>query len=158
MRELNGVRVGQQVRDLDGKRLGRVAELYGWGFAVQKGFPMGFRRDLVILYDEVRGERDGALVVARSDRALDELAAGELPGIWRVPVPPDFPSAATPPEARALFEELAAERPRAEEPGMAPRPEEPTPSEEPPALTAGEERAYEQTRGESLPPVPPPQS
>jgi hypothetical protein len=151
-RERNGVRLGQPVRDLDGKRLGRVADLYEWGFAVQRGFRFGFRQESVILYEEVRGERDGALVVARSDRALDELAAGEVPGIWRIPAPPEFPSAATPPEARGVFEELAAEHPRAGAPPGAPGP---APQERPAPVGAKEEREEERPRGEALPPAPP---
>ncbi len=105
--ERNGVRLGQRVRDLDGKELGRVTALYAWGFEVAKGVQM-FRRNQVILYDELRGTRDGALVVSRSARALFQLAAGQLPAIWRIAVPPDFPAAATPMEARGVFEELAS--------------------------------------------------
>ncbi len=103
----NGVRIGQSVRDLDGKDLGRVKALYDGGFLAVKGPPLLFRQDHVLRYDEVRGERDGALVVARSDRELLELARGELPATWRVPVPPGFPSAATPSEARGVFAEVA---------------------------------------------------
>lgn len=106
-RARNGVRLGQAVRDLDGKDLGRVHALYEKGFLAVKGLPILFRRDWVIRYEEVRGERDGALVVARSDRELFELAEGEVPATWRVPVPPGFPSAATPGEARGVFEEVA---------------------------------------------------
>jgi hypothetical protein len=106
-RELNGVRIGQPVRNLDGKDLGHVEALYDEAFLAVKGFPILFRRDSVIRYDEVRGERDGALVVARSDSELLELAAGRLPATWRVPVPPGFPSAATPGEARGVFAEVA---------------------------------------------------
>ncbi|BDG02780.1 hypothetical protein [Anaeromyxobacter oryzae] len=146
-RERNGVQLGQRVRDLDGKDLGRVTSLYGWGFEVAKGFMM-FRRDQVIRYDEVRGVRDGAVVVARSDRALFELAAGEMPGIWRIRVPPDFPAAATPPEARGVFEELAAERLQGTAPGS------PQPAGEPPAITTGEVRDYTERRGETFPAPP----
>ena len=103
----NGVRIGQSVRDLDGKDLGRVKALYDQAFLVVKGLPLLFRRDHVLRYDEVRGERDGALVVARSDHELLELARGELPATGRVPVPPGFPSAATPAEARGVFAEVA---------------------------------------------------
>jgi hypothetical protein len=103
----SGVRIGQSVRDLDGKDLGRVKVLYDQAFLVVKGLPLLFRQDHVLRYDEVRGERDGALVVARSDRELLELARGELPATWRVPVPPGFPSAATPAEARGVFAEVA---------------------------------------------------
>lgn len=65
-RERHGVRVGQPVRDLDGKSMGQVSELYDWGFEVAKGLPILFRRSHVILYDEVRGERDGALEIGRA--------------------------------------------------------------------------------------------
>jgi hypothetical protein len=109
----HGLRNGHRVRDLDGKDLGRVARLYDGAFLVVKGFPILFRRELVIRYDEIRGLRDGELVVARSDRALFELAAGELPEVWRIPAPPGFPEAATPPEARGVFEALAGERTQA---------------------------------------------
>ena len=93
-----------------GRKLGRVTQLFDGAFGVEKGLPFLFRDEHVILYDEVRGERGGLLVVARSARTLFDLAAGALPDTWRVPVPPDFPSAATPPEARAVFEGLAAAR------------------------------------------------
>jgi hypothetical protein len=108
MDERYGVRKGQSVRSLDGEDLGRVAELYDWGFAVQKGFPILFRQDTVVRYDEVRGERDGAVVVARSSTDLLDLAAGEIPPSWRVPVPHGFPAAATPSEAREIHAAVAA--------------------------------------------------
>ena len=79
MKERNGVRVGQRVLDLDGKVVGRVKELYDWGFGMQKGFPILFRKDYVFRYDEVRGTRDGALVMARTKRDLIDLAGGRLP-------------------------------------------------------------------------------
>jgi hypothetical protein len=107
MRERNGVAVGQRVVDLDGKTLGKVTRLFGDGFAVLGGFPILFRRDHVVRYEEVRGVRDGDLVVARSSRDLFDLAAGELPPSWRVPVPPAYPEAATPPEARLLVADVA---------------------------------------------------
>ena len=111
MHERNGVRIGQRVRDLDGNDLGRVTRLYEQGFAAMKGFPILFRKDIVARYDEVRGVRNGEIVLARSARDLEDLAAGEVPPSWRVPVPPDFPPIATPPEARLLFEELARRGP-----------------------------------------------
>src|SRR5512133_3156036 len=80
MKELNGVRLGLRVRDADGKDLGKVTKLYAWGFEVTRGFPVLFRKDRVVRYDEVRGVREGALVVARSDRDLLELAARRSPG------------------------------------------------------------------------------
>jgi hypothetical protein len=107
MAERNGVRVGQQVRDLDGRSLGRVTRLFPDGFATRKGLPFLIREDFVLRYDEVRGVRDGALVVARSSSDLLDLSAGYIPPSWRVPVPPGFPKAATPPEARFLREDLA---------------------------------------------------
>jgi len=107
MRERNGVRLGQRVRDLDGTPMGRVTRLYDAGFAVRKGLPILFRRDFVARYDELRGVRDGELVIARSRRDLLDLASGGLPSSWRVPAPADFPTAATPSEACALREELA---------------------------------------------------
>jgi hypothetical protein len=142
--ELNGVRVGQQVRDLDGTDLGRVKHLYDTAFAVRKGFPILFRNDHVIRYDEVRGERDGALLVARSRGALFELARGEMPSTWLVPTPPDFPQAATPGEASALHAELAG----------SPRPGETpvgtTAHAEPAPLTPREEAEYVKSQGESV--------
>lgn len=102
MKERNGVRVGQRVRDLDGKDLGRVKELYASAFAVVKGFPVLFRQDLVARYDEVRGEKEGVLVLARSPRDLQELAAGGIPPAWRIDARPELPSAATPGEARPV--------------------------------------------------------
>jgi hypothetical protein len=107
MGDRNGVSVGQRVRDLDGKPLGKVTRLFEDGFAVVGGFPILFRKDHVVRYDEVRGVRDGELVVARSTRDLFALAAGEVPPSWRVPVPPAFPDAATPPEARLLVADIA---------------------------------------------------
>ncbi len=108
MKERNGVRIGQRVRDVEGKDLGRVKALYDWGFAVSKGFPILFRRDQVARYDEVRGVREGALVLARSDRDLFQLAEGEIPSAWRIPTPPEYPAAATPSEALGVFEGIAA--------------------------------------------------
>jgi hypothetical protein len=110
MKERNGVRVGQRVRDLDGHALGRVKELYDWGFGVEKGFPILFRKDHVFRYDEVRGTRDGELVVARTGKDLIDLSRGVLPESWRIPAPDGFPRAATPAEARAVFAEVASAR------------------------------------------------
>src|SRR5215208_7704386 len=100
MRERNGVRMGQRVRDLDGTSLGRVVRLFDWGFEARRGLPILFRRDFILRYDEVRGVRDGALLVSRSRRDLLELAAGQVPASWRIPAPHEFPTAATPSEAR----------------------------------------------------------
>jgi hypothetical protein len=148
MRERNGVRIGQRVRDLDGTPLGRVYALYDWGFAVRKGLPFLIRSDYVVRYDEVRGVREGELVVARSKRDVFDLAAGGIPPAWRIPAPPEFPTAATPSEARLLREDLArgavtGSSVAAPEAAALPAP-----------LSAEEEREYVRTRGESLP-LPP---
>lgn len=145
----NGVRIGQSVRDLDGKDLGRVKALYDEAFLAVKGPPLLFRQDHVLRYDEVRGERDGALVVARSDRELLELARGELPATWRVPVPAGFPSAATPSEARGVFAEVALGH------AVSGAPVEAGELAEPPARrpAPGEARVYQGVRDEA--PVPP---
>jgi hypothetical protein len=149
MKERNGVRIGQRVRDLDGTPLGRVSALYEWGFAARKGLPFLVRSDYLVRYDEVRGVREGEIVVARSRRDLFDLAAGEIPPSWRVPAPPEFPTAATPSEARMLFEDLA----RGAVPGAgataAPEPGAPAAP-----LSPEEEREYVRTRGQSLPAPP----
>ncbi len=108
MTERNGVRLGRRVQDADGRDLGKVTALYEWGFAVSKGLPVLFARDWVARWDELRGARDGSIVVARSERDLFELAEGEIPRAWRVPVPEGYPDAATPSEAQGVFEEIAA--------------------------------------------------
>ena len=74
MSERNGVRLGERVVDVDGKSLGKVTRLYPWGFVATRGLPVLTRRDEVIRYDEVRGARDGALALARSDHDLFDLA------------------------------------------------------------------------------------
>jgi hypothetical protein len=147
-KERHGIRIGMPVRDLDGKSLGRVTDLYDDGFHVLGGLPILFRRDLVARYDEVRSVRDGALVLARSERDFLDLAAGGLPQAWRIPAPPEYPAAATPAEARGVFEDLAAgaivsdsaaraapELPAAT-PATAMRPEEPLPERRREALDA----------------------
>ncbi|WP_242346334.1 hypothetical protein [Anaeromyxobacter terrae] len=163
MKERNGVRVGQRVRDLEGKSLGRVKHVYDWGFDAVKGLPVLFRSDYVFRYDEVSGIRDGALVVARTNRDLIDLAAGEVPPSWRIRAPLGLPRVATPPEARAVFAELAAAR-------LPPPPErteplEPVPGPAPAesliwergdaALGAGEERRYVERRGQGSDTAPP---
>jgi hypothetical protein len=152
MTERNGVRRGQRVRDADGKDLGRVKRLYPLGFEVRKGLPLLFRADAVIRYDEVRGVRDGVLVVARSDRDVLDLAAGGVPRTWRVPAPPGFPSAATPSEARLVLDDIAA--------GSAFSPQsldEPLASAAPVAPPPVPfERTYSATRGQASPPAPRP--
>jgi hypothetical protein len=157
-RHRNGVRLGQTVRDVNGKALGKVTALYDASFSVSRGFMM-FRSDHVIAYDEVRSERDGALVVSRSDNQLQELAAGELPSTWTIPVPPDFPAAATPGEARGVFGQLA--RRRAEEAAVGATPvEAPPPAREARPVGHGEVATYVARRGESSPvePTVPPHS
>lgn len=109
-RELNGVRLGQRVRDLDGTPLGKVVRLFEWGFAARRGLPILSRGEYVLRYDEIRAVRDGALVVSRSARDLLEHAAGEIPRAWRIPTPPAFPTAATPGEAHLVREDVAAGR------------------------------------------------
>ena len=151
--ERNGVRVGLRVRDVDGKDLGKVTRLHEWGFDIEKGFPILFRRDIVARYDEVRGIDGNVLVLARSASTLDVLARGGIPRSWRVPAPPGLPAAATPPEARAFFTALAASRPQAPPPR-----EEPPPGPEEASEAASEaERETYRTRGQSVePPAPHP--
>jgi hypothetical protein len=146
MQERNGVRLGQRVRDLDGKPLGRVYAVYEQGFAVRRGLPFLVRSDYVVRYDEVRGVRDGELVVARSSRDLFDLAGGEVPPSWRVPTPPEFPPAATPHEAQLLLADLAR---GAVGEGVASKPAAPSAPLEP-----EEEREYVRTGGQSLPAPP----
>jgi hypothetical protein len=85
--ERHGVRVGMAVLDARGKRLGKVTRCDAWGFEVEQGFfdPKSW----VIRYDEVLEARDGELVVARSEDALFELAAGSLPHTWPRYRPPE---------------------------------------------------------------------
>lgn len=144
--ERSGVRKGQRVSDLDGTSLGRVVRLFDWGFEARRGIPILFHEDFVVRYDELRGVRDGALVVARSRRDLLDLAAGDLPPSWRTPVPPEFPTAATPSEARYVREDVARGRI-----GGGSTTIEPAPAPEPPA--GDDLRAYVDARGErALPP------
>jgi hypothetical protein len=110
LEERNGIRLGQPVRDVDGKALGRVTTLYDEGFEVARGLPILFRSSFVVRYDEARGMRDGALVVARSDRDLLTLARGGVPRSWRVPAPEGFPDIATPPEGHEVIQAIAAAR------------------------------------------------
>ncbi len=151
MRERNGVSIGQGVVDLDGTSLGRVVALYAWGFKARRGLPILSRREHVIRYDEVRGVRDGALLVSRSRRDLFDLAAGEVPRSWRIPTPPAFPAIATPSEARYLLEDVA----RGRVPGAQPDADRASP-EVPPAEVApvsdAEVRDFADRRGEALAP------
>jgi len=104
IRERNGVRIGQRVRDAEGRSLGRVDALYESGFSVVKGFALLFRKDLVAGYDEVLESRGGELVLARSSGDLFSLARGEFPPSWRNASATRAPAAAkalaTPPAAR----------------------------------------------------------
>lgn len=140
-RERNGVRLGQAVRDLDGRDLGRVTALFAWGFAVRRGLLL-FRRDAVVRYDEVRAVRDRALVVARSDRDLFVLAEGGIPPSWRIQTPAGFPDAATPAEATALRAGIA----RGLVTGAGPAPEPATLAA---PLEPADVRRFVDTRGES---------
>lgn len=137
------MRLGQRVRDLDGSDLGRVTALHEWAFRVSRGALL-FRRDTVARYDEVRGVRDGALVLARSARNLDVLAAGGMPPSWRIPAPAGFPAAATPSEARFVFEHLAA---RAPAQGHAAPPSPPPPAGVA-TPEAGRDERYAESRGQ----------
>jgi hypothetical protein len=103
MKEHRGVRIGQRVRDVEGNDLGRVDALYAWGFAVVKGFPLLFRDDRVLRYEEVRPSTDGTLRVARAPGDIFTLAAGELPASWKVEAKPGMPSAATPSEGAGVL-------------------------------------------------------
>ncbi len=146
MQERNGVKLGQRVRDLDGTPLGRVKRLHEQGFVVSKGFPILFRTDHVARYEEVRGVRDGELIIARSRQDLFDLAAGGVPPSWRIPVPPEFPAAATPDEARGVFEDLARGAIATEA-----SPREPPVSVGVPLAGEDEERDEERRRPESIP-------
>lgn len=75
-----------RVRDLDGRELGRVTRCDPWGVEFAKG--RFFRRDGAAPYDEIREVRDGEVILARSARALFDLAAGRIPDTWRSSEPP----------------------------------------------------------------------
>lgn len=98
MKSNRGVTVGQKVRDVEGNDLGRVRSLYETGFASARGFPLLFRQDFVLRYEDVRGESDGVLVVARGPGDVYALATGELPASWKVEAAPGMPEVATPSE------------------------------------------------------------
>ncbi len=77
--------------DADGKRLGRVREVYPWAFEASErpwSHPYVVGRDEVV---EVRGD---VVRTSRSDATLFELADGRLPHAWErtLPPPPPGPS------------------------------------------------------------------
>jgi hypothetical protein len=76
------VRKGMRARDLDGRTLGRVTRLHRDAFEIEGGFPVLFRKEFVASYDEVREVQDGVVIVARSENALLDLAAGKIPPTW----------------------------------------------------------------------------
>jgi hypothetical protein len=103
MDERNGVRRGQRVRDVEGKKLGRVGKLFEGGFQVRKGFPLLFSDDQVLRYADVRLSEGGDLTVARAAADVFTLADGRLPDSWKIGTAQGFPSAATPSEASRLL-------------------------------------------------------
>ncbi len=80
------VREGMIVRDLDGRLLGRVTRVDPWAVEFAKG--RFYRRDGAAPYSEIREVRDGEVILARSARALFELAEGRIPETWRGSEPP----------------------------------------------------------------------
>ena len=166
LEERNGVRLGQPVRDVDGKDLGRVTTLYDEGFEVARGFPILFRSSWVVRYDEARSASDGVLVVARSDRDLLTLARGGVPPSWRVPAPEGFPDVATPPEGREVIEAIAAARaPQGPPPALPPEGEAALAASRgvplgagagDPSLSPAEEAAYVESHGQTLEEAPRP--
>lgn len=103
MNERNGVRVGQRVKDLDGKDLGKVTRLHAQGFETVKGLPVLIRDEHVFRYEDVRPSADGTLLVARGEQDVFTLAEGRLPPSWKATSREGFPSAATPSEASRLL-------------------------------------------------------
>jgi hypothetical protein len=75
------VQVGMEVRDADGKRLGKVSRCDAWGIEVVKGF--WSPSEWVVRWDELLEVKNGYLQVDRSDEDLFVLAAGGLPSRWR---------------------------------------------------------------------------
>ncbi|HYS79502.1 MAG TPA: hypothetical protein VEM76_02270 [Anaeromyxobacteraceae bacterium] len=96
------VQVGMEVRDADGKRLGKVSRCDAWGIEVVKGF--WSPSEWVVRWDEVLGVKDGKVEVDRSDEDLFVLAAGGLPSRWRrgtpEPAAPPEPGPGTAPTSR----------------------------------------------------------
>lgn len=103
MKERNGVRLGQRVRDLDGKDLGKVTKLREWGFETVKGLPVLIRDEHVFRYEDVHGREGDTLLVARGENDIFLLAEGKLPASWRVVgAGAGFPTAASPGEGARL--------------------------------------------------------
>lgn len=63
------LRVGQEVRTSDGKKLGKVKQVGSGTFEVEKG--LFFKRDLSMSYDDLARVDDGIAVL---DLSADELA------------------------------------------------------------------------------------
>jgi len=81
--ERKRIRKRMRVRDLDGRKLGRVTRLHADAFEVEGGFPFLFLREYVVGYGEVRAVEGGVVTVARSESALQDLAAGRMPASGR---------------------------------------------------------------------------
>ncbi len=75
------VQVGMEVRDADGKRLGKVSRCDAWGIEVVRGF--WSPSEWVVRWDEVLGVEGRMVMADRSDEDLFVLAAGGLPSRWR---------------------------------------------------------------------------
>jgi hypothetical protein len=86
------VQVGMEVRDADGKRLGKVSRCDAWGIEVVKGF--WSPSEWVVRWDELLGVNGRTVQVDRSDEDLFVLAGGGLPSRWRR----GTPAVAAPPE------------------------------------------------------------
>lgn len=88
------VKVGMSVVDEDGRRLGKVTRRDAWGFEVVRGF--WSPSEWVIRWDEVLAVGPGQVSVARSERALLELAQGGMPESWSRGTPPLVAAPSTP--------------------------------------------------------------
>jgi len=75
------VQVGMEVRDADGKRLGKVSRCDAWGIEVTRGF--WSPSEWVLRWDEVLGVEGRVVKADRSDEDIFVLAAGGLPSRWR---------------------------------------------------------------------------
>jgi len=75
------VQVGMDVRDADGKRLGKVSRCDAWGIEVTRGF--WSPSEWVLRWDEVLGVEGRVVKADRSDEDIFVLAAGGLPSRWR---------------------------------------------------------------------------